>query len=125
MEDASSCIHAGPCFVHAAFMLSLTGTDNGKCTDSELTNALRLPACGTAQLVELIRCHTTAEFDMYPHRLSNLSQTDLTPLLPLPTLPEPSTAAVGHDDTPDQLDCQPAVLQQVLALLHSADTSYL
>ena len=30
IEDASSCIHAGPCFVHAAFVLSLTEIDNGK-----------------------------------------------------------------------------------------------
>ena len=62
---------------------------------------------------------------MYPQRLSNLSQTDLAPLLPLPILSEPTSVASVSDDASTQLDRQPAVLQQVLALLQSADTSYL
>ena len=62
---------------------------------------------------------------MQPQRLTNLSQTDITPLLPLPVVAEPAGSTPLYSDPQVQQRYQPAVLEQVLALLHDCDTSYM
>lgn len=62
---------------------------------------------------------------MLPQRLSNLSQTDIGPLLPLPVLREPTDASSAFDGLTSPPNYQPAVLQYVLALLQSCDTTYM
>ncbi len=63
---------------------------------------------------------------MLPQRLSNLSQTDIAPLLPLPVAYEPIYNASPADDLSLlEASHEPAVAQHVLALLQSCDTSYM
>ncbi|DBA96220.1 TPA: hypothetical protein ACH3X3_002417 [Trebouxia sp. C0006] len=62
---------------------------------------------------------------MLPQRLSNLSQTDIAPLLPLPVVYEPISASPAKDLPSLETSYEPAVAQHVLALLQSCDTSYI
>lgn len=62
---------------------------------------------------------------MYPQRLTNLSQTDIAPLLPLPVVAEPASSTPVNSDSQIQQNYQPAVLEHVLALLQDCDTSYM
>jgi len=62
---------------------------------------------------------------MLPQRLSNLSQTDIAPLLPLPVVYEPISASPATDLSSLETSHKPAVAQHVLALLQSCDTSYM
>ncbi|KAL0029310.1 hypothetical protein WJX79_009424 [Trebouxia sp. C0005] len=62
---------------------------------------------------------------MLPQRLSNLSQTDVAPLLPLPVVYEPISASPANDLSSLEISYEPAVAQHVLALLQSCDTSYI
>ena len=58
---------------------------------------------------------------VYAQRLSNLSQTDLAPLLPLPIVSEPQEVA---NEDPSRLQAwqDPGVLQEVVALLRACDS---
>lgn len=58
---------------------------------------------------------------VYAQRLSNLSQTDLAPLLPIPTLTEPHEAEYDDDISHLQMHQHPGVLQEVVALLRACD----
>ena len=62
---------------------------------------------------------------MLPQRLTNLSQTDIAPLLPLPIVAEPAKSNSVSSDAQAQQRYPPAVLEQVLALLQECDTSYM
>ena len=57
----------------------------------------------------------------YAQRLSNLSQTDLAPLLPLPIVAEPRDAS-DEAGPPPQMHYDPGVLQEVVALLRACDS---
>lgn len=61
---------------------------------------------------------------MQHQRLSNLSQTDIAPLLPLPVVAEPAGSTPVNSDAHQQR-YPPAVLEQMLALLRDCDTSYM
>ena len=56
----------------------------------------------------------------YAQRLSNLSQTDLAPLLPLPIVAEPRDAS-DEAGPPPEMRHDPDVLQEVVALLRACD----
>ena len=56
---------------------------------------------------------------MYPQRLSNLSQTDLGPLLPFPVIAEPQDGS--NEESPSHPNHDPAVLEEVVALLQACD----
>ena len=58
---------------------------------------------------------------VYAQRLSNLSQTDLAPLLPLPIVSEPQEVA-NEDASRLQAWQDPGVLQEVVALLRACDS---
>ncbi|DBB01136.1 TPA: hypothetical protein ACH3X1_001027 [Trebouxia sp. C0004] len=62
---------------------------------------------------------------MLPKRLSNLSQTDIAPLLPLPVVYEPMSVSPADELSSLETSYEPAVAQHVLALLQSCDTSYI
>lgn len=65
------------------------------------------------------------KLSMQPQRLTNLSQTDIAPLLPLPIIAEPAGSTPVNSDAQLQQRYPPAALEQVLALLHDCDTSYM
>lgn len=61
---------------------------------------------------------------MYPQRLSNLSQTDLGPLLPSLVIAEPQDGP-KDESLPSHLEHDPAVLEEVVALLQACDKAQL
>lgn len=59
---------------------------------------------------------------VYAQRLSNLSQTDLAPLLPLPVMAEPQDNEHEEGSPTMQVQHEPGVLQEVVALLRACDS---